>query len=429
MNRLIRKSVTPLSALVVAVVFLMGVAIIAISNVSHATDNSTSQTGRLITIHDRGMEKVILSQSLNIGDAIKEAGISLDKNDTVEPKLDTKLVASDYQVNIYRARPVMIIDGNIRQRVMTPYQTAEQIAISAGITLYPEDKTQVGLSSDLVDGAGLTLTITRAIEFNFTLYGKTSTTRTQAKTVGEMLIEKGIKLSSIDKVLPASDTDLTSGMNIRLWREGKQTIAVDEAVDFAVEQIENANQSVGYSEINTAGIKGERSVTYEVMIQDGVEVGRTEIASIVTKQPTTQIVTIGVKGQYNTPTENENVTWDFLISQGFSRTQTAGIMGNLMQEHHFNTSDTSGGLGLVQWTGGRRSKLMNEYPDSYTNIYSQLNFLMEELNGGYSSVQSAIKNSSSLYDSVRIFQNSFERCGVCREEARINFAESILGSH
>jgi uncharacterized protein YabE (DUF348 family) len=431
MNNLIRKSTTPFGAVIIAVFFLMTLAIISISNVTHATDAPESQSGRLITIYDRGVEKVILSQAATIGDVLREANIAIDDKDVVEPATTEKLVASSYQVNIYRARPVVIVDGSIRQRIMTPYQTTEQIVASAGITLYPEDETAVSRIDNLAEGAGLQLVITRAIPFSFTLYGKTAITRSQGKTVGEMLTEKGIKLNQDDRVLPSQDTPLTAGMPVRVWREGKQTITIDEPVDFETEQIENADQSVGYKEIKIAGIAGERSVTYEVIIQDGVEVGRTEIAGIITKQPVKQVETIGIKGKYNTPSENETVVWDFLISQGFGRIQVAGIMGNLAQEHHFNTTDTSGGLGIVQWTGARRTRLISKYPDSYTNIYSQLDFLMEELNGSYSSVRDTIRGSGSISEVVKEFEKRFEACNpnYCLEDLRVVYAQNILGSH
>jgi hypothetical protein len=98
-------------------------------------------------------------------------------------------------------------------------------------------------------------------------------------------------------------------------------------------------------------------------------------------------------------------------------------MGNLMQEHGFQTS----GDGLAQWTGGRKAALM-AMPNPY-NIYTQLDYLMIELNGGYYRVRDAIKASTTLESATIIFQNQFERCGVCREESRINFARNILASH
>jgi len=425
MNNLIRKSTTPFGALIVAVLFLIIMAIISISSVTHAVTSDSNQNGRLITIHDRGIEKIILSQAVTIGDALNEAGIVVDANDVVEPAISEKLIATDYQVNIYRARPVIIVDGNIRQKIMTPYQTSEQIASSAGITLYPEDQTEISRVDNIADGAGLQLVITRATPFSFTLYGKTSIARTQAKTIGEMLVEKGIILSDDDRVLPVQNGLITEGMSIRVWREGKQTITIDEPVNFEVEEIQNADQSVGYRQITTPGVTGARSVTYEVIIEDGQEVDRIEIASVITKPVIKQVEVIGIKGQYTTPIENENIVWDYLIKQGFSRIQTAGIMGNLKQEHHFQTS----GDGLAQWTGSRRASLYAKpYPN---NIYTQLDFLMEELNGSRSWISDAIKSSNSLSDAVTIFERKFEVCDPvwCMTDYRIEFASDILASH
>lgn len=386
------------------------------------------KSGRLITIHDRGTEKVILSQSSTIGDALAEAGIIIDSKDAVEPAVTEKLVASDYQINIYRARQVIIVDGNTRTKIMTPYQTAEQITQSVGIKLYDEDIATLGRTDDIIaDGAGLKLTIKRATPFELTLYGKTSIVRTQASDVSGMLAEKNIRLDDNDRVSLSFDTKISENLAVRIWREGKQTMTVDEPVAFETEQIKDADRDVDYLSVKTVGENGVRSVSYEITIQDGQEVGRTEIASITTVQPTKQIEIVGSKGEYTTPGENENITWDFLISNGFSRYQTAGIMGNLMQEHRFNTFDTPGGLGIAQWIGSRRTELLAmSHPE---NIYTQLNFLMHELSTNYVKVMNEIKSSSNIEDSVIIFQNKFERCGICRQDQRMTYAYNILASH
>lgn len=424
MNKLIRQITTPVGAVLVVGLFLITTTIITMSGVTHAGNGKNAPVGKLVTIHDRGTEKVILSQSETIGDALKEAGISVDSKDAVEPALAEKMVASDYQINIYRARPVIVVDGNTKTKIVTPYQTASRIAGHADIKLYNEDATKIERTDNIVaEGAGLRLIITRAVPFTFTLYGNTTTVRTQADTVGDMLAEKGIKLGQNDKLSLPVDAEITDGMTVKVWREGKQTITATEEVNFEIQKIEDIDREVSYRAIKTAGVKGSRNVTYEVVIHDGKEVSRTEIASLVTKQPEKQVEVVGAKGQYTTPSENQTITWNFLLANGFSRVQAAGIMGNLMQEHKFNTS----GDGLAQWTGGRKAALMSR-PNPY-NIYTQLDFLMFELNGSYASVRDAIKSASTVEQAVVIFQNRFEKCGICAESSRIQFARNILASH
>ncbi|MFZ3009793.1 MAG: ubiquitin-like domain-containing protein, partial [Candidatus Microsaccharimonas sp.] len=157
MKRILRRSTTYIGVSIVAVVlFVFGAFIL------NQQASASNQSGRLITIHDRGEEKLILSDATTIADALNEAGITLDSKDAVEPALGEKLVASEYSVNIYRARPVVIVDGATRQKVVTPFQSATQIVKDAGITLYPEDTTSLSRSDDIVgNGAGLELAIDR----------------------------------------------------------------------------------------------------------------------------------------------------------------------------------------------------------------------------------------------------------------------------
>ena len=75
-----------------------------------------------------------------------------------------ELVATDYTVNIYRARPVIVVDGATREKIMTAAQTSESIAKAAGLTLHDEDKAKLQASEDIVsDGAGVILNIDRAL--------------------------------------------------------------------------------------------------------------------------------------------------------------------------------------------------------------------------------------------------------------------------
>ena len=427
----IKKSVIPFGAIVAAAMFLfVAVLSLTVSKTTLADNGQAPAKGKMLTIYDRGAKKIIVTQKSTIGEALKEAGISIDSKDVVEPAVSEKLVASDYQVNIYRARPVLIIDGASRIKITTAYQTAAQIVQSAGITLYDEDKTSVSTTSDVVaDGVGLQVAIDRAVPINFTLYGRATQVRTHAATVGKMLQEKGIELNSSDFVSPGTDTPIAEGLNVQVWREGKQIITVDETIPFETETIEDADKRVDYREIKVVGENGLRSVSYEATIRDGVEVSRTEIASITISSPKKQTEVIGVKGNYSTPSENETIAWDYFIAAGLSRVQAAGIMGNLMQEHRFNTSDASGGFGIAQWTGGRRESIMS-LPNS-ENIYVQLDFLMSELSGGYSYVLDSIKSTNSIESVVEIFQDEFERCNpyYCMQDQRIDYARDILASH
>lgn len=107
-----------------------------------------------------GQKSCFSSDAKTVGDALKANKIEIDSHDTVEPGMKEELIAKDYWVNIYRARPVVVVDGATRIKTITPYQTPQQIAKDVGVSLYPEDVATLSRSTDYVgDGVGLELTV------------------------------------------------------------------------------------------------------------------------------------------------------------------------------------------------------------------------------------------------------------------------------
>lgn len=119
----------------------------------------------------------------------------------------------------------------------------------------------------------------------------------------------------------------------------------------------------------------------------------------------------------------------------------AAIMTNIQHESGFNPTahgDKENGVytsyGLCQWHNERMEELMNTFPDSYDTVFSQMKYLMYELenisyyNDTYVSVMDPNK---SVYDSAYTFCYNFEipsnREVKCKEraEASSSFAEYV----
>ena len=280
-----------------AILMLVGGLFFVNQALADATKPATKAGEKLVTIYDRGAEKTIVTKARTIREALKLAKFSIDeRQDVVEPSLDSEMVAEKYNINIFRARPITIVDGNKRLKVTTAEQTPALIAKAAGIEVFEEDKTTLSNSDNMaVDGANMVMKIDRASMVNFVLYGKESVIRTHAKTVGELLKEKNIDPKKDDTLSVDRSAKIISGMKIELWRNGKQTITVEEDVKFEVEKVQDANRDSGYREVKQAGENGKKNVTYEVEMKNGVEVSRKEIASVVTKEPKKQIEIVGTK--------------------------------------------------------------------------------------------------------------------------------------
>lgn len=300
---------------------VLAISIMLVSYVQ-AASQSLSNGQRLITVHDSGSDRGILTNQSTLRAALAEADIHLDPNDMVEPGLDQPLVATNYDVNIYRARPVTIVDGTVRKKIMSPHQTAQQIAEQAGIQLQKEDITEMTANTDIVsEGAGIQLKIDRAVPLTFMMYGKKTTVYTHKATVAELLEEKGIKLAENDTVSVPLDTKITKDMIISLWREGIQTITLEEPTAFEVEKILDADQPIGYRQVKTPGEVGVRTVTYEVDVRGGQEISRKEIQSITTKEPKKQVEIVGAKPPAGGLTKSKGAQY-FTDSNGVSHRET-----------------------------------------------------------------------------------------------------------
>lgn len=290
---------------------------------AYAADSEKPATNEhIITLYDDGVEKGFITKKHTIREALADAKIRLDSRDRTEPGLDEKLVAGSYQVNIYRARPVSVRDGGSETKVITSYRTPKQIANEAQITLNDEDDVTLSASKDpIADGAVEVMSIERATGFTFDFYGKTTQSYTQASTVAEMLKEKDITMQSVDGIAPSVHTPITAGMQIRLWRNGVQTVTVDEEVAFTTKQVHDADQPIGYKAVQSAGEKGSRTVTYEIDMQNGAEISRREINSVTTKQPTEQIESVGTKSNGEGLTKGKGV-FLFTDSKGIVHRET-----------------------------------------------------------------------------------------------------------
>lgn len=380
----------------IAALLIVVVAIFTVTTrFAHADTPTVSAGEHIMNVYDDGAQKGFITKATTLRDALAGAGVHLSAYDRTEPSLDTTLVAASYDVNIYRARPVIIRDGDTETKVVTAYRSAKQIVAQAGLTLHNEDEVELAPSTDLTaNGAAEVLTIHRATQFTFYFYGKALTAYTQAKTVGDMLQKKGITLSAKDYVTPAVSTPITPGMTVKLWRDGAQTLTVEEAVPYTTKQIADADQPLGYKKVETPGVNGTRTATYTVVMSHGQEVSRSLINSTITQQAVEQVEVIGTKVELP-PGSHE----DWMAAAGISASDYGYV--NYIVDHEDRSWDPCKvqggavnceynglmGYGLVQSTPGY--KMATAGSDWRTNPITQLRWASSYMLGRYGSWQAA----------------------------------------
>ena len=374
------------SSLLLVALFLFIITVAWLTRSAFAASSTVKSGEHVLTIFDDGQQRGILTKANTLRDALAEANIALSKDDITEPSLDQKLVSSNYDVTIYRARPILIIDGESRTKVISAYHTGKQIAAQAGITLHDEDNVDIQYSPDVVaDGAVERMVIKRATPFTLVLYGKTIASYTQSKTVKDMMSEKAIKLAADDTVSVPQSSTITAGMTVEIWRNGAQTTTVEEPVAFSTQRIQDANQPVGYKNVQTPGKDGTKMVTYQITVKNGVPVSKQAIQEVVTQQPVTQVEVVGAKAKPISGTCSE-----WMAAAGVPSTSSVNyLIGKESGCNPNSVNRSSGACGIGQALPCSKMGLVNPDGTSSASPVEQMQWMNSYVIGRYGSWDAA----------------------------------------
>ena len=116
----------------------------------------------------------------------------------------------------------------------------------------------------------------------------------------------------------------------------------------------------------------------------------------------------------------------FLINKGLTKSQAAGVAGNLQHESGINPTvkpgDGGTSFGIAQWHK-ERGKRMKEWTkqngyDS-TTLKGQLEYLWWELKNTEKKALDKLKQTDDPKDAAFMFAKYFERCAACQDRSRV----------
>ncbi len=255
----------------------------------------TASDSHIVKLSIDGKQKVIPTRAKTVGDLLTRANITLNEGDIIEPEKDTEILDDNFRVNLYRAHPVTLYDGEKRIQSLSAATTPRSVAAQIGLAVYPEDKITVeGSGSILQEGVlGQKIVVERAKLAYINLYGTPISLRTHSKTVGELIQEKGIKLAADDTLQPDKATVLTPVTQVFVIRNGTQIASAEETVAMPVETIDDPKLSFGTIVIRQRGSAGKKIVTYQLELKNNKEVSRKKIQEVISVEPVKQIVARG----------------------------------------------------------------------------------------------------------------------------------------
>lgn len=347
------------------------------------------QDSKLVIISHDYVQEAVPTHEKTVAGLLTKLGLQLNQGDIVEPSLATVIDQDQFRINIYRAVPIEIIDGNNKTFTFSAATTPRAIAVQAGDKVYPEDIiTAVPNQNFLLSAAiGEQIVIDRATPVNVDLYGTQVVLRTHATTIAGLIKEKGIQLISNDQIVPAADTPITSGQQIAFIRTGVKVETLTETIAMPLQTILDNSLAYGTSAVRQVGSAGQQIVTYQIQIQNNIEIGRTAIQKLITKPTVTQIVVVGtslsgIKGDMALagipPSDYKYV--DYIISKESHWCPTVWQGERGCPAYHGTPTSPGTGYGLCQSTPGY--KMASAGSDWGTNPVTQLKWCSAYANSG-----------------------------------------------
>jgi uncharacterized protein YabE (DUF348 family) len=373
---------------------LLCVAIFAL--LSGGTPKLTRTDSHIVIISHDDTQQVVPTRAETVGDVLTKFKIAVHVGDVVEPSQDTQIVTDNFRINVYRAVPVTIVDNNgaTKQFAYSAATTPRSIVKQAGINVYPEDDLKLLPTTNfLIEGSiGQRVVIDRATPVNVNLYGTPVVMRTHAKTVGDLLTERGLLVQTGDVVQPTVTTPVASNMQVFVLHKGQKVVSEESTIDMPTQIVEDNSLTFGTTAIRQVGSPGKKLTTYLVETAANGAQTRKEIQQVITVQPVTQISARGKAVQI--PSDKQAVMAaagiassdypyvDYIASHegGWCPTK---IQGTHNCPPYINPSDipSGGGYGIFQATPG--SKMSSAGGDWATNPVTQIRWATGYANSRY----------------------------------------------
>ncbi len=300
-----------------------------------AEDQTTEANpdGRFVTIYDNGSYRTVKTSADSVREVLEKANIEVNASDIVEPGLDTVLTGGDYNINIYRSRPVVVIDGAKKRYLMTASYDAKVIAKEAGITVYDGDE---------------------------------------------------IKLVPNDNFLEAGVAS-----TFRIERSGGRTVTVEEVLPYTTEVRYDYNLAKGETHLERAGEDGRKVSVYEVQFANNVEVSRKLISEEVKLEAVPEVVVVGAKISV---APNQEICLGWLREAGVPEESLEAAIYIIYHESGCRVdarNASSGAYGIPQALPG--SKMASAGSDWETNPITQIRWMNSYVTGRYGGWQAALE--------------------------------------
>ena len=331
-----------------------------------------------------------------VADVLAAAHVSVGPDDVVAPEQASPIAAGGLVVVRHSRELTLDIDGQ-QQQVWTTALTVGEAVEGLGL----RDDVRLSASrSERLDARVLRVSTQKTI--HLAVDGQVIDGVTSAATVRDALRDIGLVLDEGDQVSVPLDAAAVDGLVVMVTRAATSGQKVTEAVPFDTQQINDPTLVSGTTKVKVVGRAGVRTTTYDVQVVGGVVVSRTQLSSVLTSPPVTQVVLLGTKPLPNpalvavAPGTAQALGKDMAAARGWGDDQFACLLQLWNEESGWRVNAQnvySGAYGIPQALPG--SKMASIGADWQTNPATQITWGLNYIAGRYGTPCGAYNHKSS----------------------------------
>lgn len=276
---------------------IFSVLIVAVFSVWGITDALKAE----VTYAENGEEQVVKSSNDTVGDLLEDLDVEVTNNDYISHSFD-EMLEDGMEIEHITAKDVVVVIDGEAEVYETTAENVEGLFKAEGLEFSNKDDVSHSPSTELKDG--LVINITQAFEVPVDFAGEKETVWTTGGTVGDILAANDFNPKKTDKVSPAKKKEVTKKTEIKVTEVTQQTVVEEEMLNFKTKEKNNSKLEQGKEKVIQKGQNGTVEKTYDVVLENGKQVKKTEKSQKILKKAKDKIVSVGTKAKPKTQTQS-----------------------------------------------------------------------------------------------------------------------------
>jgi uncharacterized protein YabE (DUF348 family) len=245
-----------------------------------------------VTLVVDGQPATVSTFAGSVGEFLEGHGVNLGPHDRVAPTVDAGL-ADGMQIRVLHAKEITVVLNGRSQTVYVTGPTVEDVLEHVNVRLRQGDRVEPSRSARIEEGD--VIVFREAVQVRVRIDGQDRRVITNAPSVAYLLDSMGVVLERRDRVVPSADSELGSGMRIRVVRVEVRRLTEQAPISYGTDIVYSDQLLQGQRRVDRAGIPGLQELTYKVRLENGVEVSRDLLDRRPLRDPVNEVLVIGTR--------------------------------------------------------------------------------------------------------------------------------------